>query len=339
MTFSVDATLTGIHSRSEETVRVSRDFDRLRTNKETLDETFETDAKNLVKLQLECGFSRVSDGQLLWQDFLRPFSENLEGLEGGADLFRWFDTNTFFRKPYVKKKVRLPKDDKSFIQDYEVSAALALAKEGGSKKKLSIPGPYTLASLVEDEHYGKNRDELIDDFAKVIRKLLKNVASLGYESVQINEPSLVYRYGTSALTSKKELKSFISAFEENLDSPPVQLSLHTYFGDCSSILDRLLELDGITEVGIDFTQTSLDSLEEAKFREKGLACACVDGRNSLIESPEWVADYCIDAVKTLEPSGLVILPSSELKYLPRTVADEKIRAIGKAAALAKKRLN
>lgn len=338
MTFSVDATLTGIHSRSEETVRISRDFDRLRTDKETLDMAFETDAKNLVKLQLEYGFSRVSDGQLLWQDFLRPFSENVEGLEGGADLFRWYDTNTFFRKPYARKRVKLSKD-RSFIQDYEVAAAIGLAKEGGSKRKLSIPGPYTLASLVEDEHYDSKREELVDDFAKVIRKLMKNLASIGYESLQINEPSLVYRYGTSALTSKKELKSFISAFEENLDSPPLQVSLHTYFGDCSPILEKLLELEGISEIGIDFTQTSLDSIEKVEFGEKALACGCVDGRNSLVETPEWISEYCIDAVKTLEPSGLVILPSSELKYLPRTVADEKIRIIGKAASLARKRLN
>ncbi len=338
MTFSVDSTLTGIHSRSEETVKISRDFDRLRTNKETLDSTFEADAKNLVKLQLECGISRISDGQLLWQDFLRPFSENLEGLEGGADLFRWFDTNSFFRKPFVRKRVKLPKDQ-SFIQDYEVAAAISLAKEGGAKKKVSIPGPYTLASLVEDEHYGSNREELIDDFARVIKRFLKNLASLGYDTVQINEPSLVYRYGTSALTSKKELKSFVSAFEDNLDSPPLPISLHTYFGDCSKILDKLLELDGVSEIGIDFTQTSLDSIEKTDFGEKGLACGCVDGRNSLVESPEWIADYCVDAVKSLQPSGLTILPSSELKYLPRTVADEKIRTIGKAATLARKRLN
>ncbi len=338
MTFSVDSTLTGIHSRSEETVKISRDFDRLRTDKETLDETFEADAKNLVKLQIESGFSRISDGQLLWQDFLRPFSENIEGLEGGADLFRWFDTNSFFRKPFVRKRVRLPKD-KSFIQDYEVAPAINLVKEAGSKKKLSIPGPYSLASLVQDDHYGSEREQLVDDFAKIIRRLLKNIAILGYEYVQINEPSLVYRYGTSALTSKKELKSFISAFEENFDSPPVKLSLHTYFGDCSTILEKLLDLEGVSEVGIDFTQTSLDSIDGIEFGEKALACGCVDGRNSLVETPEWISDYCLDAVKTLEPSGLVILPSSELKYLPRTVADEKIRAIGKATSAVRKSLN
>ena len=180
---------------------------------------------------------------------------------------------------------------------------------------------------------------MIEDFAKVIKKLLKNLVNLGYESVQVNEPSLVYRYGTSALTSKKELKSFISAFEDNFRSPPLQLSLHTYFGDSSQILNKLLDLEGVSEIGIDFTQTSLDSIEGSKFDEKVLACGCVDGRNSLVESPEWISDFCLDAVKTLKPSGLVILPSSELKYLPRNVADEKIKAIGKAATIVSKKLN
>jgi len=316
---------------------VSRDFDRSRATKEVLESTFETDAKNLVKLQLESEISRVSDGQLLWQDFIRPFSENLVGLKGGADLSRWFDTNSFYRKPSVVKKIKLP-EDRSFIQNYEVASALNLAKEAKAKKKLSIPGPYTLASLVQDEHY-KSRDELISDFAKVIKKLLKNLVGLGYESIQINEPSLVYRYGTSALTSKKELKSFLSAFEDNLKSPQLQLSLHTYFGDCSQILNKLLDLKGVSEIGIDFTQTSLDSIEASNFNEKVLACGCVDGRNSLVESPEWISDFCLDAVETLNPSGLVILPSSELKYLPRNVADEKIRAIGKAATIVSRRLN
>lgn len=339
MTLSVSATLSGIHSRSEETVKTSRDFDRLRTSKEALDSAFETDAKNLVKLQLECGFSRVSDGQILWQDFLRPFSENLGGLQAGADLFRWFDTNTFFRKPFVKKRVKYPKEAR-FIEDYEVSPALALTKEAGAKKKIAIPGPYTLATLVQDEHYKKShREELVDDFARAIKKLLKNLEALGYESVQINEPSLVYRYGESALTSKKELKSFLRAFEDNLDKPPVELSLHTYFGDCSAILQKLVDLDGIRGVGIDFTQTPLDAIEKVEFGDKELGCGCVDGRNSLVETPEWISDYCVDAVKTLKPSGLAILPSSELKYLPRSFADEKIRAIGKALSLARNRLN
>jgi methionine synthase II (cobalamin-independent) len=41
----------------------------------------------------------------------------------------------------------------------------------------------------------------------------------------------------------------------------------------------------------------------------------------------------------LKPSGLVILPSCELKDLPRTCADEKIKAIGRAAEIVRKKVN
>ena len=101
----------------------------------------------------------------------------------------------------------------------------------------------------------------------------------------------------------------------------------------------MLTLDGVSAVGVDFTQTSLRSLEKTRFKEKKLACGCIDGRNSLIESPEWIADFCNEAVKTLKPEGLVVLPSSELKYLPRMYADEKLKSIGKACKFLESRLN
>ena len=333
MTFSVDSTLTGIHSRSERTVRVTRDYDRGRTTKDALDATFESDSADLVNLEINSCITRISDGQLRWQDFIRPFSESISGLKSGADLSRWYDNNSFYRKPSVVKKLTPPKDA-SFLLKYSVGSALDLVGSDDKKikRKLSLPGPYTLASLVTNEFYD-SKSELVSEFARILKKIVRGLPELGFSAVQINEPSLVYRYGESALTSKKELNSFISAYEENFSKPPIEVYLHTYFGDCSKILKDLLKLEGIAALGIDFTQTSLDSIEKLRFREKALACGCVDGRNSLIESPEWIANFCSEAIRTLKPNGIVVLPSSELKYLPRTHADEKIRSIGKACKI------
>ncbi len=328
MTFDIDTTLTGIHSRSESTVRVTRDFDRGRATKDSLDATFESDSAEFVNLELVSGITRISDGQLRWQDFIRPFSESISGLKSGADLSRWYDNNSFYRKPSVVKKLSTPKDA-SFLLNYSSKAALDLVSGENVKRKLSVPGPYTLASLVANDHY-ESKTELVDAFAKILRKIISGLPALGFDSVQINEPSLVYRYGESGLTSKKELKSFTSAYEDNLAKLPVEVYLHTYFGDCSKILKELLELEGINALGIDFTQTSLDSIEKVRFGEKALACGCVDGRNSLIEPSDWIANFCAEAISTLKPSGIVILPSCELKYLPRTYADDKVRSIGKA---------
>ena len=331
MTFRVQASLTGIHSRSENAVKVSRDFDRGRTTEQALKAAFERDAKSLVAIQRASGFSSLSDGQLKWQDFIRPFAETLTGLRRGADLSRWFDTNSFYKKPFVVGQIGVKKA--SFITEkYAENSAFANSK----KRKISLPGPYTLATLVENQAY--SREELVEVFASILKKVIANLASHGYSCVQINEPALVYRYGESALTNKKHLEAFLAAFTRHLSRAPTELYLHTYFGDCSGILRELLGLKGVSTIGVDFTQTSLADLESLKFEGKALGCGCVDGRNSLIESPQWISKFCVGSVRTLKPSALVILPSSDLKYLPREYADRKVKAIGSAARLASKSL-
>ncbi|HZW56078.1 MAG TPA: hypothetical protein VFF30_07305 [Nitrososphaerales archaeon] len=336
MAFTVESTITGIHSRSEETVRISRDFDRGRSTEKSLSQSFAKDAADLVRLEKRSGISQISDGQLKWQDYIRPIAESVEGLAMGADLFRWFDTNSFYRRPTVTGELRPGKKQFPF-RKYVVLSALdsVPACSRSRRRKISLLGPYTLASLVEDRHYN-SKVELALAFGKVLRKVIGDLSKLGFGTIQINEPSLVYRYGVSALTNRQELEVFVSSFEQNLADTPVELLLHTYFGDCSKILEDLVRMKGISSVGVDFTQTSLSDIESVELDGKSLACGCVDGRNSLIESPEWIARFCREAIKTLKPSGIVVLPSCELKYLPRKYADEKVASIGKATLLLKK---
>ncbi len=320
--------IAGIYSRSENLVKVTRDFDRGRANEDALNDAFASDTAKLYEIEKESGFASLSDGQLRWQDFLRPFSESLYGLESGADLSRWFDTNTFYKKPKVTKKISA--NDDSFVLEPKYSGA----RYPGNIRSIAIPGPYTLASLVDNQFY-HSKEELVHDFAKALRQTIVKLAASGFSSIQINEPSLVFRYGESALTNPEHLDFFCSAFAENLSKSNARLTVHTYFGDCSKILKRLIALPGVSAIGIDFTQTSLDDLSSIQFDGKNLACGCVDSRSSLVETPEWIAKYCALALKKLSPTGLVIIPSSDLKYLPRAYADQKVRAIGEAAKLVK----
>lgn len=327
-TRTVEPLISGIHSRSEDLVKTTRDYDRGRTDKALLDSAFQSDAEALLSLQEGSGFSQFSDGQLRWQDFIRPFSESVSGLESGADLSRWFDTNSFYKRPTVTKNIST---DGSFILNYTYGGASADAD-----RSIAVPGPYTLASLVDDEFY-QSRVELVHGFSKVLRKVISKLSASGYKRVQINEPSLVYKYGMPATDNPKYLEAFLSAFKENLSNlEGTELILHTYFGDCSGILEDLVELPGVSTVGVDFTETSLEKISATEFDGKKLACGCVDSRSSLIESPEWIVKFCDHAVRALKPSGLVIIPSTDLKYLPRTHADQKVRAIGRAAAMKKK---
>lgn len=307
-------------------MRTSRDYDRGRTTEDALNLAFEKDAKDLLTLEETFSFPRLSDGQLRWQDFIRPFSESVSGLESGADLSRWFDTNTFYKKPTVTKKLST---DGSFVDLKKYSGDEHKEK---ANRSLALPGPFTLASLVDDQFYN-SKEELVHEFARVLRNVIDHLSKNGYSHVQINEPSLVYRYGESALNNGKNLEAFTSAFREELGNLKLNVTLHTYFGDCSQILKALLGLPGISTIGVDFTQTPIDNLSSLEFDGKGLGVGCVDARSSLVESPEWISEFCTVAFRSLKPSGLLILPSSDLKYLPRTYADQKIQAIGNAVEL------
>jgi methionine synthase II (cobalamin-independent) len=312
-------------------VRRTRDYDRGRIGEDALNAAFEIDAEDFINLQKNEGISFVSDGQLRWQDFIRPFSESVQGLESGADLSRWYDTNTFYKKPKVTKNLTT---DGSFITLKKYSENRS--NGGGIRRSITIPGPFTLSSLVEDQFYG-SREELVHAFAKILKKVIDHLSNSGYSRVQINEPSLVYRYGDSALNNPKALEITSSVFREELEKLPLsEITLHTYFGDCSKILPVLLGFPSISSIGIDFTQTSIDKVASIDFDGKGLGVGCVDARSSLVESPEWISDFSKHASRLLMPARLLLLPSSDLKYLPRKYADRKLEAIGKAVKILRK---
>lgn len=326
MSINVESLAAGIHPRSENLVRVTRDYDRGRTNETALNESFAMDIEDLVKVQVNSGFSFVCDGQLRWQDFIRPFSESVSGLENGADLSRWFDTNTFYKKPTVTNRLST---DGTFLGKSRYSNWVSRDK---TKRAIALPGPFTLTNLVDDQYY-QSRDELVHDFSKVLKEVIQRLASTGDTTIQINEPSLVYRYGDSAIKDPKALEIFLSAFKEHLSNLNANIILHTYFGDCSTILKDLVSLPGASTIGIDFTQTSLENISAIEFDGKRLGCGCVDARSSLIESSEWISSFCSEAYSKLKPSGIVILPSSDLKYLPRTYSDRKLISMGDASKL------
>jgi 5-methyltetrahydropteroyltriglutamate--homocysteine methyltransferase len=327
---SVRCGLLGIHSRSESLVKTTRDYDRGRVDESALKAAFEKDTRELVELQKSSGFDILSDGQLQWQDFLRPISEIVSGLEIGADLSRWFDTNTFYRKPTVTKQLSANTSllEKKYFSDVHLASG---------PRGIAVPGPYTLGSLVEDLFYG-SKEELIHEFAKVLKEILERLSQLSYEEIQVNEPSLVYRYGDSCLNNPKNLQTFVTAYQDELSHLKSKITLHTHFGNCSGILKDLLNLEAVNTIGVDFTQTSIESLSSVTLDGKGLGVGCVDARSSFVESPEWISEFCIHALKKLVPSGILILPSCDLKYLPRTYADQKLIAMGAARKIVGKRI-
>ncbi|HUK50279.1 MAG TPA: hypothetical protein VLV18_04530, partial [Terriglobales bacterium] len=177
----VESHLTGAFPRSEKLVATTRTFERGKATQDDVDAALRQDNLSLAALQKDSCLDYSVDGQLNWQDLLRPFSELFTGIEPGS-LTRWFDNNTFYRAPIVTGKIAFKggKVDKFFRTD---------AFPTNSQKKAILPSPFTFAALAENKDQS-SFTEIVDTFAHALKDLLRTLRTMGYNAFQFNDPSL-----------------------------------------------------------------------------------------------------------------------------------------------------
>lgn len=314
--------LTGIHSRSERLIELTRSYDRGKTSWAEVEKQFDEDTREIVELQEDLGFENFSDGALGWQDQLRPIAETLKGVVAGTRYSRWFDTNTFYQKPIVTGKIALGNFQlKNFIR------ADLLPKT--KSWKVSLVGPYTFSELSENRHYN-NQSDLIFDLAQAEHEIINQINARGVSSFQLSEPCLVYQPYRERPANEAELGLALSAIGKTVEDVPAAFSVQTFFGDASPILPRLLELP-VETVGFDVFETNYSQLQVET--SKKLSLGIVDSRDSNVEEPAWIAETAKRVTKHIAPSDLIFVSNSDLKFVPRQVADAKAQALAKATGL------
>jgi 5-methyltetrahydropteroyltriglutamate--homocysteine methyltransferase len=313
---SVQATLTGIHPRSEELVQATRDVDRGRADAKHLAEVRRKDAQALVDLQHKAGFTHITEGLLGFQDLYRPFAERVEGLQVGT-LTRHFDNNTFYRQPQVVGTLRRRQDIlKPYLEQVKPPA--------GSKAKVILPGPLTFAKAAHDTAYG-SAVKLLQAFARdVLAPEVHALAKQGVGWVQFSEPALAWER-----PQPEELDALQKAYLTILDGVPVTSSVASYYGDVSRSLQELFDLP-VDYVGIDFYETPIEALKDFQ-ATRGLQAGLVDGRSSIVESVDELVSQAEQLLEWTDAPALALAPNCELEFVPRTLADEKVLALGEAA--------
>ncbi len=319
---SPKAQLSGIYPRSEQLIELTRSYDRAKTDLDTVRKQVEQDTQELVRLQDDSGFETFSDGAFAWQDQLRPIVESLDGVTTGTRYDRWFDTNTFYKKPTIGGKIGVHAfEPKNFIR-----TDLLPRTKGW---KVALPGPYTFSELSENLHYTSQSD-LLSAVAAAEHEIIKRLKDAGVSRFQLSEPCLVYRpYREQALV-KAELANALAALRKTVDGIQAKFSVHTYFGDATTILPDLLKLP-VDTVGFDLFETDYSQLKIET--TKKLALGIIDGRESNAENPKWIAETATRVSKHVTGGDLVLVPNSDLKFVPRKVADVKARALAEATRL------
>src|SRR2546428_3658355 len=105
----------------------------------------------VIEEQVEAGVDIVTDGQIRWDDDQTYIMRGLGGVEIGG-LQRYLDTNTYYRQPEIVGPIAWR--EPILVRDYRFAA-----EHSRKPVKAIITGPYTLAALSLDKHYG-SREEL-----------------------------------------------------------------------------------------------------------------------------------------------------------------------------------
>jgi len=308
------AHLVGIYPRSEKVVELSRALDRGRATPEALAAAVEEDERAVIALQREAGLDYVTDGQLRWQDLLRPLSAGIPGMEPGG-IVRWFDNNSFFRHPVITGPLR--------PTGAAVLAVTNLAALAGVRWKAVLPSPFALAALSENRS-GRSFAAVLDDAAAVLRAEAQALEAAGCVYLQFSDPVLVTR------ASPDDVPRARAALEAVTAGLRARTALHTFFGDAAPVLPALVEFP-VDEIGIDLYATALDGTR-ARAAGKTLLVGALDGRNSLVEEVGALVEQTLRARERLAPDDVALVPNCDLEFLPWDVAAAKTRRLGEAAA-------
>lgn len=310
----VYACFNGVFSRSDELIEATRAYERKKIDRDELKKHFETDTKRVIEFQISSNLDGIHDGFLEWQDIFRPFAEGLAGIKVGG-VSRWFNNNTFYRKPIVIDK--LVSDEKILERWIHID----MLRSTGKRWTFLLPGPYTFARLCKNRYY-KDPDDLILDFAQVLADEVKSIERYEPSYFQLCEPALVYYP-----PEKEDLAQIKNAVELITTASSVVTGIHTYFGDLSKIYPEILDFN-VDSIGVDFYETPLELLDEHSFT-KYMGCGCIDARNSSMENVGDIVAFIEKVLDKVKTDYVSVCPNCDLDFLPRSIAEKKVEVMMK----------
>ncbi len=300
---AVSVHLAGIHSRSKKHVSASRDYDRNRLSAVEYLEVEEQESLVLAEEQKLEGFSFVSDGQFLWQDLLRPFAES-PGMKDGA-LTRWFETNTFYKKPVVQEDSWAGGFDAGFLEKYFFW--------GSSPSIAFLPGPFSFSLLSEGVS--------LEQAALVLRKSREFLESKGIARIVFSEPCLGSHSSVSEPFGWTEVNK---AFQTAVLDSKAQTLVHVYYGPCPNGVFSIPASGVVVDL---FEEQALGGFP----KDKILGLGAVDATNTLLEDASEVAVRVRKASSEAGAKEIVLCPNQAFDYVPRSFASEKMKVLAAVA--------
>jgi 5-methyltetrahydropteroyltriglutamate--homocysteine methyltransferase len=285
-----------------------------------------------IRAQEQAGLDIVTDGEIRRESYSNRFATALEGVDvdnPGTALDRSGHPNPVPRVVGpIRRKHAVQVDDLLFLKRHTTRLA-----------KVTVPGPFTMAQQAQVEYYDGSRELAALDYAAAVNQEIRGLFANGADIVQLDEPYMQAR--------PEEARAYgLKALNRAIEGVTGTVAVHICFGYAAIIHQRpsgysfLPELAGCScsQVSIETAQSNLDCAVLAKLTSKRILLGVLDLSDMNPETPEQVAARIRRALPYVDAKNIVVAPDCGMKYLPRQVADAKLRAMVEGARIVRNEL-
>ena len=294
-----------------------------------------------LKEQEAAGIDIVTDGEQGRQHFVHGFLEQVEGVDFARRVTMGIRGDRYKAEvPTVTGPLRR--------RAPAHTAEVAFARAHTTRKlKFTLPGPMTIVDTVADEHY-RDRRRLALEFARLLNEEARELAALGLDVLQLDEPAFnVYLDDVAAWG--------IEALDRAIEGVPCATAVHVCYGygikanlDWKATLGRewrqyeatfpLLARSRIDQVSLECANSRVPLELLRLLAGKVVLVGAVDVATDRIETPDEVAATLRRALAFVPPGRLYPCTNCGMVPLSRDVARGKLRALAAGAAIVRAEL-
>jgi 5-methyltetrahydropteroyltriglutamate--homocysteine methyltransferase len=279
-----------------------------------------------IKAQEDAGLDIITDGEIRRESYSNRFATALEGVDldnPGSALDRSGHPNPVPRVVgRIRRRHPVETEDVKFLRSHTKK-----------KIKITVPGPFTMSQQAQNDFY-TSEEELALDYAAAVNAEIRDLFAAGADVVQIDEPYMQAR-------PQKARQYGLNALNRALEGITGTTCVHICFGYAAIIHERpsgysfLPELAscGCNQVSIETAQSNLDCSVLTSLPGKQILLGVIDLSDPNVESGETVAARIRRALPFVAPENIVVATDCGMKYIPRDVADGKMRAMVEGARI------
>jgi 5-methyltetrahydropteroyltriglutamate--homocysteine methyltransferase len=302
------------------------------------------DAVRLALLAQErAGIDVVTDGEQTRQHFVHGFTERLAGVDAARRVTIGIRGDRY--RASVPRVVGPVRRERAVHAD-EVRWARAQTDRW---LKFTLPGPMTIADTVADEHY-RDRGRLAMDLADAIRAEAAELAALGVDVIQLDEPAF------NVDPYFPEVREWgIAALDRAVEGLPCLTAVHVCYGygikanvEWKQGLGAewrqyertfpLLAASRIGQVSLEYAGSRVPLGLLRLLGDKSVLAGVIDVATDRVETPDEVAATIRQVLAAVPPERCSPGTNCGMAPLARGVADAKLAALGRGAALVRAEL-